>query len=684
MITANIKSYYKALGIIILMIYCFSDVVNAEVISNEDDFILDDNFLDLSIDELMDIPIVTSSNRQALKLNMSSAAITVITSEDIHYSGLTNIPDILQFYLGVDVVKLSRMRSAIGVRGLHDFVADRTLTLIDGRAADNPMFGGSEYYRYPVLVEDIERIEIMRGPGGAAWGANSFTGTINIITKKPDDTPSIFASTTFNEFGDIYNHIRWNSIENKLKWRISLGYEDSEDSDSAGAGKMYNSKPSLNSLMGFDNYKAQDFLRNSIIDSDFSYDYSDYTKITFGAAYAHTETGNWEFLGYNAEGNAWFETIRLYGKIDHEIDDESSIYLQWSGNFNNSKQASLLKWYSAENDIELQYNKKINKHNISLGGNYKFINISTDQQVPEQFNMHGAPFDETMAGIFLIDRYEATEDWTFEGQIRSDWYSGTHQDLSTRLSALYALDPDKYNILRFSFAKSFRSPFANLRTNQTSRIYHPILGTYLTNIKLGSGLENEETWSLEAGYSSQISESISFKTDAYFQQYDNLIGFESKNTVPVYYHPENINGADTWGIESELTYKTENSQVAVWYAYNDFQEDEHDQLFRAYKPAKHKAGIRGRINLTKDWILNANYRYNDTTPIGGDTTIFPVSMSHRLDLTFSRVFWDSNGEFTIGVADVLNKNTDASYTVGSLTSYETPGRYIFARIQCKF
>jgi iron complex outermembrane receptor protein len=121
----------------------------------------------MSLEELGEVSVVSAS-RQVQKLGELSVPVSVITSEDIHYSGLTNIPEILQFTPGVDMLKISRFRYAVGIRGLHDFISDRTLVLINGRSAESPLFGGSEYYTLPILMEDIERIEVVRGPGGAA------------------------------------------------------------------------------------------------------------------------------------------------------------------------------------------------------------------------------------------------------------------------------------------------------------------------------------------------------------------------------------------------------------------------------------------------------------------------------------------------------------------------------------
>ncbi len=192
-----------AMVVIVLSVLC--PVVTAGEPNETEDI------LEMNLEELMEVPVVVSASRQEQKITEASVPISIITAEDIHYSGLTNIPEILQFTPGVDMLKLSRHRWAVGVRGMHEFVSDRTLILVNGRCAESSLFGGggSEYFTLPILMEDIERIEIVRGPGGAAWGANAFNGVINIITKKPEDVLGVFSSTTMTEFGDSYTHLRW-------------------------------------------------------------------------------------------------------------------------------------------------------------------------------------------------------------------------------------------------------------------------------------------------------------------------------------------------------------------------------------------------------------------------------------------------------------------------------------------
>ena len=89
----------------------------------------------------LEVPIVISASRQEQKITETSVPVSVITAEDIHYSGLTNISEILQFTPGVDVLKIDRSSYAIGVRGLHGVITDRTQSMVNGRLADNPGFG---------------------------------------------------------------------------------------------------------------------------------------------------------------------------------------------------------------------------------------------------------------------------------------------------------------------------------------------------------------------------------------------------------------------------------------------------------------------------------------------------------------------------------------------------------------
>src|SRR6202795_2472412 len=142
---------------------------------------------DQSLEDLMNIK-VTSVSKKEQKLSQVAAAVFVISAEDIRRSGATNIPDLLRMVPGLDVAQISANTWAISARGFNLQFANKLLVLIDGRAVYTPLFGGVDWDTQDVPLEDIERIEVIRGPGGAVWGAHAVNGVINIITKKAADT----------------------------------------------------------------------------------------------------------------------------------------------------------------------------------------------------------------------------------------------------------------------------------------------------------------------------------------------------------------------------------------------------------------------------------------------------------------------------------------------------------------
>jgi iron complex outermembrane receptor protein len=140
-----------------------------------------------SLKDLMNIEVTSVSKKQE-KLAHTAAAIFVITAEDIRRSGATNIPDLLRMVPGLDVAQVNGSSWAVSSRGFNDQVADKLLVLIDGRTVYSPLFNGVFWDVQEVPLENIERIEVIRGPGAAIWGANAVNGVINIISKTASET----------------------------------------------------------------------------------------------------------------------------------------------------------------------------------------------------------------------------------------------------------------------------------------------------------------------------------------------------------------------------------------------------------------------------------------------------------------------------------------------------------------
>jgi len=170
---------------------------------------------------------VTSASKKEQKLGDTAAAVYVITQQDIRDSAATNIPELLQMVPGLDVARISGSRWAISSRGFNGFFQDSLLVLIDGRSVFDPLFAGVMWDEQDIPLENIERIEIIRGPGAVLWGSNASNGIINIITKRAQDTQGTLVSS---QMGDQTRSAGTAQIGDKLgkgtSYRVYSKYYD--------------------------------------------------------------------------------------------------------------------------------------------------------------------------------------------------------------------------------------------------------------------------------------------------------------------------------------------------------------------------------------------------------------------------------------------------------------------------
>ncbi len=152
-----------------------------------------DDLLELSLEDLMDIE-VTSVSKRAESLSDAAAAITVITGDEIRRFGHTSIPEALRMVPGLHVAHVDANKWAVTSRGFNGRFANKLLVLIDGRSVYTPAFSGTYWEMQDVMLEDVDRIEVIRGPGGTMWGANAVNGVVNIITRSAERTQGTLVS----------------------------------------------------------------------------------------------------------------------------------------------------------------------------------------------------------------------------------------------------------------------------------------------------------------------------------------------------------------------------------------------------------------------------------------------------------------------------------------------------------
>lgn len=620
-----------------------------------------------------DMPVVVSASRTPQPTNWLAMPVSVITAEDIHYSGLTTLPEILLAVPGMDVLRVDRNYSGVGVRGLHDMTANRTLALIDGREAASTAGGELDFTRWPILVEDIKRIEVLRGPAGAMWGSNAMNGVINVIMKEPAECQGFLASTTWNHYGDSYSQLRWGAKEGDWSWRVSTGYENYESSDYA---------------IDADNFTSFDYGRNYRFDSKFVNQVEPHTKLSFGLAASDLNRGQYG-TSLVLPQNTQMETFRPFVRLDREFDNGATGYVQWSSQFEGTDDVTGYRYRSARNDLDAQYSfHPSEKHQVTVGGNFRSLYLDGSGSIPNNIIFPDNPFLEFYAGAFVVDRWQVTDRLMLEGQVRVDHASAMSDrfDWAGRGSVLYALDEAKRHVLRASVARAFRSPGVDLREMLMRRGPLPsppfAPGSYAANLSGAPDLHNEQSCAYELGYKGRLSKHLSVAVDGYYQRYRHLIG--ARDVAAFTIVMDDRGSADAWGGEVELVWKSEWLRLSAWYAYNGSDVTYRSgQDIRGYRPAPHKVGASGRVSLPGDWTFNALYRFTGVTP-GDQTHLSDVGKMSRLDIAVTKKLPRCCGELQFGVSDVLDDAWGIAPGVPTSGGNPMPGRTFFCRYQVKF
>ena len=169
------------------LLACAVQVTLASAATNE--------FLDMSLEELVDYRLMSMSRKEQRVADMAAAAY-VISAEEIRRSGAQSIPEALRLVPGLNVAQISRNRWAVSSRGFNERFSSKLLVQVDGRSVYSPMFSGVLWESQDAVMEDIERIEVIRGPGAALWGTNAMNGVINIVTRSAAASQGSMVSAT--------------------------------------------------------------------------------------------------------------------------------------------------------------------------------------------------------------------------------------------------------------------------------------------------------------------------------------------------------------------------------------------------------------------------------------------------------------------------------------------------------
>ncbi|EKD40159.1 MAG: hypothetical protein ACD_75C00157G0001, partial [uncultured bacterium] len=201
------------------------------------DLLQNDNLLDMELNELMNLE-VTSAGKKKQRLSEAASAVFVITQEDLRRSGVTSIAEALRMVPGLQVARIDANKWAVGSRGflgLSGRFENKLLVLIDGRSIYTPLFSGVFWEMQDTMLEDIDRIEVIRGPGATLWGTNAVNGVINIITKNARETQGgLVAAGAGTEEKDFGRGRYGGKISEDAYYRLYAKYADRDPAVFAG------------------------------------------------------------------------------------------------------------------------------------------------------------------------------------------------------------------------------------------------------------------------------------------------------------------------------------------------------------------------------------------------------------------------------------------------------------------
>ena len=615
-----------------------------------------------------EIPTVFSASRLGKDAADLGIPVNVVSSDDIHYSGATSIIEALRFSPGVDILPGSRNRYRVTMGGLRFPYNDRNVTLINGRSANSPVAGGSDYLGMPLFMEDIERIEVIFGSGGAAsWGSDAFTGVINVVTKRPEDIdPGFFYSGTINEFGDIFNHIRWVDRKDDWQWRLSAGYDDWCSSEEA---------------VDNDDYASNDFARNQRFDSEVIVDLNDLTELSFGAAYNYSRRGDRYQVGANtffnpvlpySNGSQLYEYSRFFTRIDRKKIDDFGFHIQWFGNYEVREEILGFNSRSLENDIEVQLDYDLGKHNLVAGGNFRHLSIDI-VDTDYSFSYASNKYLDYQAGVFLLDLWDVNDWLDLEFQFREDYFSYTDtDDWSGRFSAIMDIAEENNQKLKFSYGRTYRHSAYGWRDITFS--------TFSTN----HNVKNEQVKSVQLGYSFDYSENVKFEFDGYYHKYKDTVGATVVGFDPLVGPAvlvDNNGDVDVLGVQGKVRLESENYDWVLWGSYEDAEVRVVPTDFMTILPPRLKVGMTNRYYLPDQWTLNTSYKYADELYSGHQVIVEETS---DLTVALTKGFANGNGEFMVGVQNAFDEDFNFNFLQDPDEVDESVGRTFFARVQIKF
>ena len=573
---------------------------------------IDNSLLNLSIEELMNIKVTTASRRPQ-KLTEVPSAVFVITQDDIRRSGATNIPDALRMAPGVEVERIGTDKWAISIRGFNSRFSNKLQVLMDGRSVYLPTTSGVIWSQQDTLIEDIERIEVIRGPNAGVWGANAVNGIINIITKKAADTQGMLFTAGGGGFEQGFVGVRYGGkISEETPFRIYAKGFTRDHTEAVAGGNNNDQWHSgrggfrIDHSRGIDQFTLQgDIFSNSIGDAINKLGLS-LPSISAGGR-GHEEGGN----------------IRL--RWDRTLSDRSAIMLQTY--YDHVRRSLSTSQFNIQSfDIDFQHRLPLwDRHDVTWGSNYRLYHTN----IPDSDIVFYTPQTRTnqLFSGFIRDDITLIPDrlfFTLGTRLDRNDFTGLEIQPNARLM----WTPNAEQSIWMAVSRAVRTPSRaendiHLKTSQINNM--PALAglpyPVFTVLEGNHRFQSEKLMAYELGYRQQLSPQASVDISGFINDYSQLrdlsfgalslsTGLPSQFLLPMIVN--NQASALTYGVEVSGDWRPlDNWRIQGNYSFLDMQVSS-SPLAKRVDPG---TGAAEKLNPQHQFSLRSNYDLSEKMEI---------------------------------------------------------------------
>jgi iron complex outermembrane recepter protein len=582
----------------------------------------------LSVEELMNVE-VTSVAREPQKLLQAAAAIQVITGEQIRRSGATTLPEALRLADNLQVAQINAHDWAISARGFNANLANKLLVLIDGRVVYTPLYGGVLWNVQDYLLADIDRIEVISGPGGTLWGANAVNGVINIVTKSAAQTQGLYAAAGGGNavreqagvrYGvelapDIYLRTYGKYIDHDSE--LTSGDINAQDAwHTARGGFRLDTQRS-----GADQFTLQGDLYNG----------SEHDGVNGEAGLSGGNVlGRWT---HTAPGSDWLSTQIYY---DHAYLAQPFGASPAAPPYYTGFPAASLMEDLDTFDVDFQYHLTWGtRQKLAWGFEYRATHESDQDLSVVRFTP--PVLDQTLYSVFLQDEIALTPgvNLTVGSKLEHNDYTGYEAEPSGRLQ--WNLDPQQ--LVWSAVSRAVRTPSRYDRDLEvpTGLVNAPPPFQFPSAYLQGNpDFVSETLIAYEAGYRAALGPQLALSLSTFYNDYQHLRSTTLTPTTATYPFPypvffqNNLEG-DTYGLELSTSY-----QALDWWqlhlGYNLLRENIHvtpgevDATGATNETADphHQLALRSSMDLPRRVSFDAALRWVDSLHINNGPTGGPV------------------------------------------------------------